>query len=269
MSTIMSIICGLAAVAVFVWLLNKGAFSKIFGSARAQIGELGRAAESADPIAMARQANEDDAKNIQIGQQGLAELNAQLQAANDEAASQKNEQQRLVNLINAADSAGDPNKTVEGYALQLVKVEDKLETIEARQSRLSTAYETARKKISEAKERIKDRQESLKSAGAELKVSEATAAALSAASSIELGSSDAYDRAMQNIREKTYLNNAKANVSDIGNEQAEAEKRDQDLARKSSASSVIERLRVERAAKSGSGSAPAPAPAGENATVST
>lgn len=255
----MSYILGGAALALVLYLFNKGAFRKLFAAGRAQVGEIGRKVESADPQALMNQAIEDDAAKIREGREAITNIDAILMQVNDQVATLTTEKARLENRIIAVERDGDPEGTLVGYAEQLVGVEEQLAANIAQQQTLTGQYDVARQKIRAAESRITKAKSEAKTMGAQLKVSSAVAAAVTSAESLNFDAAEGtYARAKQLMQEKIYGNEARSKNASVGNEQAAAEARDAEREKKIAAEAIIARV---KAARNGQGSAPAPAPA--------
>lgn len=201
-----------AGMGVLMFLVNRGAFSRIFGAGRAQVGKFGRAVEGMDPLAIYNQRIEDASKHLgdMIKAQKGAKTNLimiERQVAQGEA-----EHTKLTNRVRAADAKGDTQRAL-SYARELASLEKTLETNRAQYVAQKAACEKFDNDILRNQKKIIELRQEANRLGLELKTSAAQAAV--AQQFRELTSVDLFDgtdSARQKLQEQIDANRASANV---------------------------------------------------------
>jgi hypothetical protein len=152
------IVLAVCILLVLAMIMNPGAFKKIWGAGRAQVGKAGRVAEDADPLANFQQQVDDAAVALegQLNAQKLVEAN--LESLNRQVADGLKEEARLKSRIQAAVDKGDPNGTAKKNALELAAVrehlaanQEQLKIQQASAQQTATMVDMNRKKIVDAR----------------------------------------------------------------------------------------------------------------------
>jgi hypothetical protein len=114
------IVVGLIAV------FNFRALKRLFSAGSVQVGKIGRWASEKDPLAVYQERIDEGTEKIAKGRQFLGQAGGEVRSAKRSVTELQTEAVRLNNRIDTAEKAGDPNHTLEGYALELADVEEKL-----------------------------------------------------------------------------------------------------------------------------------------------
>ena len=96
------------------------------GAASVQAGKVGRWASEKDPLAVFQERIDEGTEKIAKGRQFLGQAGGEVRSAKRAVVELLTEEVRLNSRIDTAEKAGDPNHTLEGYALELADVEEKL-----------------------------------------------------------------------------------------------------------------------------------------------
>lgn len=115
---------GFVLFILVIWaVLNSSSLKNFFQSGRAQLGKAGRWAKQVDPVAIHQQAIDDAENEVREANTGLASIDKMLIISNREVNRLTEEKQSLEKKIKTALANNDPNKTLDGYAIEFGQVE--------------------------------------------------------------------------------------------------------------------------------------------------
>lgn len=117
---------GVLVVLGLVALLNFRALKRLWGAGSVQVGKVGRWASSKDPLAVYQERIDEGTEKIGKAKGFLGQAGGEVRSARRAVTEATQEVTRLNSRIDTAEAAGDPNHTVESYALQLADAEEKL-----------------------------------------------------------------------------------------------------------------------------------------------
>ena len=233
MSMLGMIVLGVVGLLVLAMIMNPGAFKRIWGAGRAQVGKAGRAAEDADPLANFQQQVDDAAVALEDQIKAQKVATAQLESLQRQVRDHQNDVARLNSRIQTAVDKGDPNGTAKKNALLLAQTEKELETNQSQlkaqeeiTSRIAKAVDMNRNKIIEARNKARQK-------GMELQQSEAMKR--SAAQFAQLTGTDLFNglgTSLDKVQQKIDENNASVQVDQqqfsgvLADMQDEADERD-------------------------------------------
>lgn len=174
MNVFLSVFIGIAFVGFLIWLVNSKAVRDVLSAGRAQLGELGTAAQNADPVAMMNQAIRDQQAALDKAVAELEDSGASVAILQD----QVKEDLREVKLQenNLKNSLKDDPEDVGGMGAEYVM---KLEAAKKRYEEDNTLFVNAQKlhadniaKFRAAQTAITAAQERARNLGASIKSSE-------------------------------------------------------------------------------------------------
>jgi hypothetical protein len=113
-------------VVVLIGLLNFRALKRLFNAGSVQVGKVGRWASNKDPLAVYQERIDEGTEKIGAAKGFLGQAGGEVRAAKRDVADRTSEVTKLNNRIDVAEKAGDPNNTLEGYALELADAEERL-----------------------------------------------------------------------------------------------------------------------------------------------
>ena len=245
MSLIGQIVLVVAAIAVILYFINKGALKKVWGAGRAQVGKLGLAAEKADPMAVINQAVEDGIEKIQTAKKGLEAAKMQVLQSQRRTNDLTTEKARLENRIETLIREGQEDRATE-YALQLADAEKKL-TDEVQHLQAYTAnYDTFARQVQMGQKKVEEARHQAKDLGVELQQSKSEAEMAAFVESCNFSSSglDAgLSHAQQLVQDQIDQNRAKGIVAQDMNKEAMAQIADEELERKAKAADILARFK--------------------------
>jgi len=239
-------ILGIVAVAVVVLLLlNRKAFMNMFSALRAQVGEVGRAAKNADPLAMYRQVIDDGLDNIQKAKVSLETVRTQVRSLQRQVDDGTTEKTRLENRIKAALANGDPNNTASEYAIQLESVERNLETNVEQLERTKGMYDSFTKTIELNQRKVTEARKEVQDLGVQLEQSEREKELVRFNAEFEKGVdvSGTLSEAREAVLRKIDANRAAGDVAADTSKQKAAELADEELERKQRAEDILARFK--------------------------
>jgi phage shock protein A len=227
-------------------VLNRRAFTRLFSAASAQVGKVGRAAQEADPLAMYQEAVDDGVENIQRAKRGLEQSKSLVRSVERQVDQGRKEKARLEHRIQTVLDQGDPNGTVNDYALQLAEVEQNLATNEAQLKTHTESYNNFCSQVELGQKKVADARRKAATLGMQLQQSQREKEMADFASTFSptgFDSDGTLARAEALINQKIDTNRAAGDVANDLSRQGLAEAADEKLERDAAAASILERFK--------------------------
>lgn len=163
---------GVLVVLALVALFNFRALKRLFGAASVQVGKVGRWAKSQDPLAVYQERIDEGTEKIAKGRQFLASAAGEVRGSTRKVQELEQEVAQLNHRIDLAEAAGDPNNTMEGYALDLADAEDRLTKARAKLERDTARFNSFSTAINEGKEQVEQARKEARELGMQLEQSQ-------------------------------------------------------------------------------------------------
>lgn len=243
-------IVGILALAVVVLaILNRRALGRMIGAASAQVGEWGRAAQNADPMAIYRERIDDAVENGQAAQKSLESCKTLVNEVQGQVDSGLKEKARLETRIKTALANGDPNNTARGYAEQLAHVEEQLGKNQQQLAKHKTNYDNFLKKVRHYGRKVKELRQEAHELGIELEQSEREKEMnkdLQALQDLDTSFGGDLAQARAAVKQKIAANRAVGDVAADLSQQGLAEAADEDLERQAKADDILARFKTQQ-----------------------
>ncbi len=152
-------------------VLNRRSIGNIFTGASAQAGKLGRWAKNVDPLAVYQEEVDRGTEKIAQGRQFLAKAAGEVRSSTRRVHDLETEVAQLNYKIDTAQSAGDPNKTVEGYALDLGDADTKLAKEQAKLKHDTERFNNFSAQVLEGQNQVEEARKKSRELGLELEQS--------------------------------------------------------------------------------------------------
>ncbi len=238
------VVGGIALVLLAV--LNRRALGRLFSAASAQVGKVGRAAQEADPLAMYQEAVDDGVENIQRAKKGLEQSKGLVRSVERQVEQGRKEKARLEHRIQTVLDQGDPNGTVNDYALQLAEIEQNLAANEAQLKTHTESYNNFCAQVEMGQKKVADARRKAATLGMQLQQSQREKEMADFASTFSPTGFDAdgtLARAEALINQRIDSNRAAGDVANDLSRQGLAEAADDKLEREAAAASILERFK--------------------------
>lgn len=238
------------AVVGGVLLVFTTAGRRILSAVGVQWGKAGRWAKKQDPLAVYQQRVDEGTEKIAKARASLGQFAGEVRSSTRAAQDAQAEVTRLTNRIETAMAAGDPNKTAEGYALQLADAEKKLAKANEKLGRDTDRFNNASSSIEEGKRQVEQARQECRELGMELEHSKREREMNEFAAGFDPNSfmgdnslADAREQLQKQIDENRGMGDADAAL----NKQRAAEAKDRELERQARAADVLKRFQKPQA----------------------
>lgn len=159
------------AILVFV-VMNRRAAKNVAAAVKAQVGEVGRWAKEADPLALYKETIDDGLESIEEAKRTLQKCRANITSLERQVNSGNQEKTRLENRIKSVLANGDPNNTAKSLALDLERVETNLATNSNQLHTEKEMYTSFLKRIERNQEKVNEARRKATDLGLKLEQSE-------------------------------------------------------------------------------------------------
>lgn len=235
---------GFLLVAALV--VNRRAVGRVYKAAQAQLGEVGRAASNADPVAAYREAIDNAVDTLARDREVAFKSAGNLQSLQRQVTNGRTEVTRLENRIKSK-LADDPNNpAVKQYALQLAEVENNLKVNEEQLNRQKEIHDNYLKQVERNERYIKETRRKAESLGLRLEQSEREKQMQAFSLDNRNGGFKISDlsAAEQKILERIDANVGASEVARDLSREGLAEIEDEERERAAQADSILERFRT-------------------------
>jgi phage shock protein A len=242
------ILLGVLVVGFVIWLVNRGAFSDLWKSGRAQLGKIGTAAKNADPHALLTQEIKDKEAEVNGSLDALEESKAMV---NELESQVKGDQRRVAQLdarIKASlkDDRDDKSGKAGEYAMELATAKANLEKNEAQFKRAQGNHANNLARFRAAQQKVADAKQRARQLGVELKQSATDARLNKMSASFNVNVGDLDEKLSETeaaVRAQIARNNAVGEVqAELGNDVL-ADIKEEERLRKAEASSALDEYR--------------------------
>ena len=233
----------LVLVAVLA-VLNFRSLKRLWGAASVQAGKVGRWAKSQDPLAVYQERIDEGTEKIAKGRQFLASAAGEVRTSTRKVQELEQEVAQLNNRIDTAERNGDPNNTMEGYALDLADADERLAKARAKLERDTARFNSFSAAINEGKEQVEQARKEARELGMQLEQSQREKEMNEFAASFSPNNvfgdnslAEARDALQRQIDENQGAGDADAAL----NQRAAREAKDRELDRKAKAQAILAR----------------------------
>lgn len=237
-------------VVLLLLVLNRKAVGRLWESAAAQFGKLGRSAQAADPAAVWQHRCEKAATELNTAVSGLEEYQGLMTGMQTTVTAEEREEKVLTARLNAQLDKGDEEAAAK-TAVDLDRVQKKLAVHRTKLTEYQEGYKAGLKKVKFQRQQILDAQAKGREMGAELKMAKAEAALSDAAAKINTknGGLDGLGEIEDEMTAQINQNRAKSAVArDLGIDGL-AEIEEAEAVAKADSSALLEKFKAERAKK--------------------
>lgn len=242
MYTILLAVGGVLALLAVCTSGGRRAIGRFVTAISAQFGNMGRWAKNVDPLAVYKDAIDAGEESMARAKTFLATIAGDKRNAESEVENAIREVARLNNKLDLAQNAGDPNNTVEGYALDLADAETRQENAKAELARVQGRFDEYTLQFNTAKAQIEQARKEAKELGTELQRSEREKEMDAFAQSFNAGAGlDDLSQARDALKRKINENRGSVDANKALNQQAVREAKDADLERKAKAQEILAR----------------------------
>lgn len=242
-ASIGSLIVAAALLFGAIMVINPKSARRVASAARAQVGELGRFAQSADPMTNYRQAIDDEADNVNKALASLADADVLVRSVQRQVDNNKADITRYTARIKNALAANDQAKARD-YATRLAQAEADLATNEAQLELHKATYDKTQQQISTRRNNLARLRNEAKSLNLQLELSkqEVKASQNNGAGAFDEDGLQAKRDAVVATIDK---NRAQAQVAGVGNDSARYDAEDAQAEADAAADAVLARFQTQ------------------------
>lgn len=242
---------GLGAVALFAVLLvvNRRAAMSLIPWVRAGAGSAVSAVTGTNLVGQLQEAVKQATEKVAKGRQGLARIGGLKRGLERQLKDLRTEETQWVLKITQAQTHGDPNGTLQGYAMQLSTCREQIALNQAQYEEISAQFDDYSQDILDGDLAIREAQTKAKTAQARLEMSESQRAIAEFANSYNPNAiTGELATAMQQVEDKINLNLGSADAAQVGQEQRRGERRDRAMLRQAQADAVLAEFNIPKPA---------------------
>lgn len=226
-----------------IMVINPKSGRRVANAVRAQVGEVGRFAQSADPMTNYRQAIDDEADNVNKALSSLADADVLVRSVTRQVNNNREDVARYTARIKNALAANDEAKARD-YATRLAQAEADLATNEAQLELHKATFAKTQEQIKVRRNALDRLRNEAKSLNLQLELSKQE---LKATQNNGIGAFD--EDGLQSKRDAVVAtidkNRAQAQVAGVGNDSARYDAEDTQAEADAAADAVLERFRTQ------------------------
>lgn len=223
-----------------VFAINKAAGVNVFKWARAGIGQGARNLAGTNLNAQLQEAVDQALQKVAKGREGLGRIGGMKRSIERQLKDLQAEESQYVTLIKQTQAAGDPNNTLQGYALQLATTREQIAINQAQYDEISAQFDDYSQDILDGDAAVKEVQQKAKMVQARLQMSESKKAMAEFANGFNPNKISG-DLAVEfnRVEERISQNLGQADAAGVGAEQRRGERADRQLQKKLAADAIL------------------------------